>query len=275
MSDVAQIEEAVERLYTKARTAPPEERARLFDGVMDFFPAIGVERATRYLEELVASVGDIPDARRAQVLEEALMLAGHLGSPELGRRIFETLEALVAGLPAESAAEIAPVMGGMLRTLRRVGLRDEAARLLLAMQKAAEGVGASALVARLHIAAALAYLGSSERARPVFDEAASVLAGDLAMPARLELTRALTRAVTYAPEDYALAVLDKVSEKLDVVTDSFNTNSHVCLSVLAFVEALVLGYASEDLAVGERGRQWLDDDEYLIRRRIHREMGQS
>jgi len=102
-----------------------------------------------------------------------------------------------------------------------------------------------------------------------------VLAGTLPMAARLDLTRALARAVAPAPLSYALGVLDKLGDKLAVVTDSFNTNSHVCVSALGFVEAIVLGYASDDLTLGELRRQWLDDDEYLVRRRIHRDMGHT
>ena len=39
------------------------------------------------------------------------------------------------------------------------------------------------------------------------------------------------------------------------------------------MESLILGYASEQLALGQLGRRWLDEDEYLVRRRIHRDLG--
>ena len=275
MADDAAVQREVDLIFEQARKSEPDLRARLFDGVMDFFPMIPIERATRYLEDIVRSLDGIPPTRQAQLLEEAMMLAGHVGHQDLGRRVFQMLDPLIASLGAESAAEIAPVMGGMLRTLRRVGLRHEASQLLETMQKAAGGKGIPAMVARLHTAAGLAYLGHFDRGRAVFEEALGVLAGDLLVPARIDLTRALARAVGSAPQEFAVATLAKLADRLAVVTDSFNTNSHVCLSVVAFVESLVLGYASEELAIGERGRQWLDDDEYLIRRRIHKDMGPS
>lgn len=275
VSNVAELEAAVEQIFVKARKSEPEDRARIFDGVMDFFPTIGVERAVRYLEEILGSLSGIAPPRQAQLLEEALMLAGHVGEHELGRRIFALLRTLIAGMGEESAAEIGPVMGGMLRTLRRVGLREEASELVRTMQTAASGAGTPARVARLHCAAALAYLGHFDQARPAFEEALAVLDKDLPTPARLELTRAFARAVSQAPVEHALAALDRLAGKLPVITDSFNTNSHVCLSVVAFMESLVLGYASDDLSIGELGRQWLDDDEYLVRRRVHRDMGPS
>jgi hypothetical protein len=275
MSNVAALEEAVEQIFAKARQGGPDDRARLFDGVMDFFPTIGGERAVRYLEEILGSLYGIAPPRQAQLLEEALMLAGHVGDQELGRRIYTPLRTVIAGLGEDSAAELAPVMGGMMRTLRRVGLRDEASELVLTMQKAASGTGTPARIARLHGAAALAYLGRFDQARPVFEDALTVLAGDLPVPACLELTRALARAVSHAPLEYALSALERLADKLPVITDSFNTNSHVCLSVVSFMESLVLGYASDDLTIGDLGRQWLDDDEYLIRRRVHRDMVQG
>lgn len=273
MSNVAELEAALETVFALARTSPPEERARLFDGAMDFFPLIGVDRSLRYLEEVTASLDGIAPPRQAQLLEEALMLAGHAGDEELGRRIFTPLRAIIAGLTGDVAAEISAVMGGTLRTLRRVGLRAEAEGILATMQKAVSGDATPARVARLHGAAALAHLGQFEAARPVFEDELLRLAGNVPIPARLELTRALARAVSHSPLEYALAALDRMAEKLRVVTDSFNTNSHVCLSVVSFMESLVLGYASDDLTLGDLGRQWLDDDEYLIRRRVHRDMG--
>ena len=43
--------------------------------------------------------------------------------------------------------------------------------------------------------------------------------------------------------------------------------------MLNFVESLVLGITSDDLALGEAGRRFVEDDEHLIRRRLHRDLG--
>lgn len=272
-TDMEVVSKGVVGIMNKAKSAPVEERARLYDGVMDFFPQLAQEVALGHLETLISSINDVPATRKAQLLEEALMLAGHFGEERLARKIFAVLEPLIAGVSPDSAAEIAPLVGGMLRTLRRVGLKDEASRLLVAVQSAAKGKATPHLVARLHAAAGLAYLGEMDRAKPTFEEALAVLAGDLLTPERLVLTRALARALGAAPIQFAVAGLDTLQKKLEIITDSFNTNSHVCLSVVDFMEALVLGYASEDLVIGHAARRWLDDDEYLVRRRIHKDMG--
>ena len=90
---------------------------------------------------------------------------------------------------------------------------------------------------------------------------------------RLDLTRALASAYAQAPINDALAAIADLSSQLRDITDSFGTNSHYCLSVLHFVESLVVGIASDDLALGEAGRRFVEDDEHLIRRRLHRDLG--
>ncbi len=275
LSETGAIESAVIGIMKQARTSSVDERARLYDGVMDFFLLIPHERAMELLDEVVARSSDVPALRRVQLLEEALMIAGHLGEERFARTIFAMLEPLVTQVGPDGAAEIAPLVAGMLRTLRRCGLKDEAARLLIATQAAATGKGTPQLIARLHTASALAFLDEMAGARPVFEEALTALSRDLAMPERLQLTRAVARALGTAPLEYAVAGLDQLQAKLELVTDSFNTNTHVCLSVLDFMEALVLGYASDDLALGQQARKWLDEDEYLIRRRIHRDLSST
>ena len=272
-ADPTAIDRMVREIVTLGERSPADVKARLYDGAMDFFPSLRHERAHALLATVVHTSNDIPPPRRAQVLEEALMLAGHFGEEALAREILAVLEPTLAEVGQEGAAAIAPVAAGMLRTLRRFGLRDAAERMLTVLQSAASGKGTPSLIARLHIAGALSFLGQTDRARPVFEEALSHLkTAELQMGERLQLGRALSRSLGAAPMEYALAGLSALEKNVVVVSDSFNTNTHVCLSVLDFMEALVLGYASEELAIDPATRQHLDDDEYLVRRRIHKDL---
>jgi hypothetical protein len=280
MTDVEELARRVGSLFARAtqRGTPVEEKANLFDALMDFFPLIGEAQSIPRLYEILTATEDVPPARRAELLEEALMLAGHFGEAGLVRDILGKLEPILSGLGPEHAREAGAVLGGMLKTLRRVGLKEEAARLLEAMAARAQGAGTALLVQRVHLAGGLAQVGHADRARALLDEGLRAVAQpapgtpELPMPERLQLTRALSQAVGLVGESYALAALEAIAGQLAKVTDSFNTNSHFCLSVVSFMESLVLGYASEDLALGELGRQWLDDDEYLVRRRVHRDL---
>jgi cellulose synthase operon protein C len=159
-----------------------------------------------------------------------------------------------------------------LRALRRVGLRKEIAELLAEVERA---VPAARLRTRLALAAGIASLGDLSRALPIVEQAHETLTGSITMHDRLELTRALAIAYSQTPLSIALHGIAALASQLRVITDSFGTNSHYCLSVLHFVDALVLGITSDDLVLGETGRRLVEDDEYLIRRRLHRDLSQS
>jgi hypothetical protein len=120
----------------------------------------------------------------------------------------------------------------------------------------------------------MAYLGQLDQALVIFAEAQEALANEkLLMPERLLVTRALAGALGQAPLDHAVRALAKVVPQYAQITDQYATTStHFCLSVINFTESLVLGYVSDDLALGETGRRWLDEDEHLVRRRIHRDL---
>jgi hypothetical protein len=271
-TDRARLTAEVARLFDHAKASAPDERARLFDGLMDFFPQLPESQAIPYLEEIAHQQDGIPAHRSAQLLEEALMLAGHFARADLVQTILERLVPLLSELGPEHVGEAASTVATSQRALRRVGLKAEAAGIVETLRGAARGEGTPMLLARLSLAGASFALGEPDRARPALDESLARLSGDVPMADRLQIVRAAGSAVTRAPEDLALATLARLAEGLGRVTDSFNTNSHFCLSVIAFMEALIFPYAAEDLALGDLGRQWLDDDEYLVRRRVHRDL---
>ena len=59
---------------------------------------------------------------------------------------------------------------------------------------------------------------------------------------------------------------------VSTTSDSMSTNSHFCLAVIQLMEAVVLSLASEDLALSEWARRWIEEDEHLLHRRIHRDL---
>lgn len=278
MTDLAELHREVERLMALALAGatPPEERARLFDGLMDFLPQLPEAQALPPLQTLVRNLEGVAPARQVSLLEEALMLAGFFGRAELARSLVARLKELCAALSESEAAEVGSMLGACLRGLRRVGLREEAADLLRTTAASLRLEGIPALIVRIQLAAGLASLGHLEGAREVFKEADLALQAKTLQPGdRIQLARALASAMSQTPHDYAVQGLARIAQQLPLVTDSFNTNSHFCLSVIQFMEGLILGYASEDLALGDVGRRWLDEDEYLVRRRINRDLGES
>ncbi len=275
MTDLDGLAQAVERLTaaTAKGGAPPEEQARMLDGLMDFLPQLPEGRAVPLLAQMVQQVEGLPPPARARVLEDALKVAGHFNRVEWVRQLVGTLRELFAQMGQAQAAEAGPALAAALRSLRRVGLRDEAAGLLAAAASAANGQDTKAHLARLALAGGFAHLRQMDGAAPIFDRAFQRL-GEETTPLsdRLALTKAIALALANAPVEYALAGLERLAQQLPFITDSFNTNSHFCLSMISFADALVLGHASEDLTMGETGRRFVEEDEYLVRRRIHRDV---
>jgi len=278
MTDPRELSRAVEQVMQRA-LAPDtavEDRDRLFDGVMDFFPMLPESESVPHLRTLVQSVEPIPIARRCMLLEEALMLSGFFGRGDMVQELVERLKQLIGELGSEHVTEVASTLGQCLRSMRRVGLADEAGDLLTAVASAIKGSGTAVVVARLQLASGLADMGRMEQAQLMVQEGTRALRDkSLLLVDRLELTRAMASTVSHLPQAQAIGELQQLALQLPQITDSFNTNSHFCLSVIQFMESLILGHASEQLALGQLGRRWLDEDEYLVRRRIHRDLAQE
>ena len=65
------------------------------------------------------------------------------------------------------------------------------------------------------------------------------------------------------------------TRKLDGITDAMTTASHYSLSQLSVVETALLSLVSDDFTMSEETRRWLDEDEYLVRRRLHADVKQA
>ena len=283
LADRQQVATTLEQLLTDA-DKNLAERARLYDGIMDFLPMVPAAAPT-FLERILAGLDEVPANRRAILLEEALAVAGYLSHPRLAAQAVEKLQATVGELGSDGATAIATEFSACLRSLRRVGMREQAVSLLESLAAATGTGGLDSLTARVHLAAGMAFAGDMHRAEPVLEEATQALRQErLSVPNRLKLTRALANAWSQAPREAALEGIGALIFQLPEITDSYNTNTvqvdgqgnrGFCLSVIEFVEAIALGYASEDLALGDLGRRWMDEDEYLVRRRIHRDVGED
>jgi hypothetical protein len=271
ITDPAARAKDIAKLVDVATTAIEAEKARLLDGVFDVLLELPEAGAVPILGRAWPLIETLPEPRRAVLYAEALVVAGHFGRTDL---IPELLDQLGIAVRAVPGTELDRVLDQSLRALRRIGLRREIAELLADVENHLD-TGATNLRARLALAAGLAFLGETARALPILEQARKALGENMTLTARLELTRALAAAYAQAPIGDALGGIAELSGQLRDITDSFGTNSHYCLSVLHFVESLVLGITSDDLALGEAGRRFVEDDEHLIRRRLHRDLGGS
>ena len=248
------------------------DRDRLIDGILDLLVELPDADAVPLLELAAAATAQVGPARRALLLEEAIEVAGFFGREQLARGFAEELGKVLGELNPTEAVELAAELSSCLRSLRRVGLGDRGVELLTKYRGMLPVDSVEAEEARIYIAAGLAYFGD-ESAVQTLSAAAKLLDGpELAAAERLRLIRALAVAWSHTSRERAIAGLRSLATLLPGITDSYNTNSHFCLSVVAFIDALVLGFATGDLVMGDVARRFLDEDEYLVRRRIHRDL---
>ena len=252
-----------------------EERVRLIDGLLDYLPQLPESQALPLLQRFL-TIGDALAAKhRAVVLEDALKIAGHFGRAALVKQLVSQLGNAIKEVGGEGVGEIGGLLVSGVRSLRRVGLREEAGELLARAFTVLKGEDVPTLQARLGLASGFMYLGAFAQAQPIIDEALGRLGREsgLIIAERIKLTRATAQALSHASTELALPGLLRVAQQLPWITDSFNTNSHFCLSMVDFADALVLGHVGDDLTLNETTRRFLDEDEYLVRRRVHRDVG--
>jgi hypothetical protein len=222
-------------------------------------------------------------------LERALFFAAHFDRSDLVPLLIERLEGLLAEPAATAALEArSRLIGQSLRSLRKCGLRDLTERLLERLHQAIERAmpsGSSVRLEmerarmRLHLAAGWLATDQGDRAWPILDSARQLIlaggASDVTDHALyVSLVSTYIAALASAPLDRAL---DRVEElfangRMHRLPNSFTTAPFYSRFHLNIVEAVVLALANEEFALGPAARRWLDDDEFLIRRRIHRDV---
>lgn len=251
------------------------DRAHLMDALLDYLPLLPEAQALPLLQEFMGLAEALPLKPRAAILEDGLRVAGHFGRESLVKQLVLQLGNTIVALGAEGLEQIGGLLVSGVRSLRRVGLRDEARDMLARAVTVLKGDDAATLQARLGLASGFMYLGAFAHAQPIIDDALTRLAREshLSYQERTRLTRATTRALSHASTEVALPGLLRVAQQLPWTTDSFSTNPHFCVSLVELADALVLGHVGDDLTLNETTRRFLDEDEYLVRRRVHRDVG--
>ena len=120
------------------------------------------------------------------------------------------------------------------------------------------------------------YVGRDAAATEVLDEARRLLySPTLTIEAhrrqQTELACTYAAALGHVPIRLALKGVEELFVRLPALSDNLVTNTHFSLAKLRLVEAAIRAVATDDFALGPAVRRWLDDDEYRVRRRIHRD----
>jgi cellulose synthase operon protein C len=302
LTDLTDRNEITTRIEKLLRETPKgakgaEHRAKVVRAGLEAAPRVGEDFARRMLDQAIPAYDALPEAKeqsqlldQANFLEKALFLAGHFGRIESVHLLVTRFQRMLQSQKGPQVLQVLDKLAAQcFRGLRKLGMRDEIDQLLKLMADLIlEGQdvkaidfrkreqGRDALRALLQVAAGWYYFGRDSQAEPILQAArATLMANDLQPRDQTQLACVYAAAVGQAPVEIAQKRLEEIFRQLKMIKDSYTTSTHFSGSQLDVVEAVVLAVVSDDFTMGTQARRWLDDDEFLVRRRIHRDMDQA
>jgi hypothetical protein len=263
---------------------------------LEMAPRLGEKAAREILSQTLPTFDALPPPadgylveRRAEFLERGLVVAGHFDHPEHIQPLLQRFRSLLQSPAGErQVAKLALLACRCFRSLRKLGMREEIHQLMnqwtaqLLQGQTVERLdvqrndGHAALQALLHVAASWYYFGQDREAEPIVRRAHDALFDNEIATAwnRTEVARAYAAAVGAGPAEIAQSRLEELFQRLSGFQDTWTTKKYYSILQLNVIEAVVLAVASDDFTLGTVARRWLDDDEFLVRRRIHRDVRQ-
>jgi hypothetical protein len=276
----------------------PQERARVLVAILEQAPRLGEEFAAGIINQTLATYDKLRPSRnepglslRALLLEKALFVAAHFDRAAQVQALIDRFQKQLQEQGEAESPQVSTALAAQsLRGLRKLGMRQETELLLRQLEDfvlrsrkletlTAEegGKHGETLLALLHLAAGWYDLGRASEADFVIDLSRAVLlAGPLPSGtspvdrANLACTYAAT--LGHAPLETARKRMVELFTKMQSVATSWHTTPGYCALQLKLAEAVVLAIVSDDFVQGAQLRRWLDEDEYLVRKRIHEDM---
>ncbi|HWG45003.1 MAG TPA: hypothetical protein VN688_19695 [Gemmataceae bacterium] len=301
LSDRTEITARVQKLLkeTGRGAAGHETRARILRTALEMAPRVGEDFAKEMLDrtlpayDALPALETLPDEKRmatleqqAKFLEKALFTAAHFGRTEhihpLIHRFHKMLQTQRGPLAIEMVHKLA---SQCFRSLRKLGMREEIDKLLAQMANVVlESQDLDTLVkkinfkedspaplqALLDVASSWYYFGRDHQADPVLQTVRAILFKTAYPPLKQrDLACAYARTLGQTEMEVAKTRLEEIFREVKGVKDSFTSGSHFSVCQLDLIESVVLAVVSDDFTQGAQARRWLDDDEFLVRRRIH------
>jgi FtsH ternary system-associated peptide len=233
--------------------------------------------------------------KQCELLQRALAQAGNYDRRDIVKMLVDEFSALIHSKKDEERFKLISSVGGhSLRVLKKLGMRDEIDRFYARLQGeilrgASTGelkkkyankpdVWSGALQTSLNLAGGWLSFGLNERAEPILTEARNELLGSQASRLSTKdypmVARAYVTALGQGQSETGMARITELFRKMDekAISNTFTTMPFYSRFHLNLVEDVIRAIVSDDFALGPGGRKWLDDDEYLVRRRIHADM---
>jgi hypothetical protein len=283
ITDHSELAARLGKMIAPAKGRSKVMEPRVLVTALELSPRLGEVFAGGMLEKVEQVLEKVSEPlQRILLLEKALFVAGHFDKNEVVQRLLARLHTLLEGESGSWPMEnLESLLGHTFRSLRKLGLRAEVGRLLQRLSEviqkdpALAGAGSSGKVLPLllQVAGGWLYFGQNDQGRRILDQARALLfKSELYHVDQTKLACAYVATLGQGPVELALSRLAELLRRIKNVRDLFTPHTHYCRSQLELVEAVVLALVCEDFTVAPEARRWLDDDEYLVRRRIHRDM---
>lgn len=305
--DPAELGLRIQRLYKHSLTAksPKDFRCRVLKHALPLAPRIG-ERFALELLKLVPdavtreglTVGNPPTQNeltriRGEIIDRALVLAAQYGQTDYVQKLATQFADLIRTEPEESRHLFIDVaMGQCLRNLKKLGMRDQIDRLLARVQSLVFPTGtvedlrekhtrldswARTLQTLLHLAGGWLMLGQTSRAHEVLDAARAELLAPKSkfLPKDFtDLAQAYIAAVGHGSSEAGIERIKEFFAKVpaSAIPNNWTGSQTYSRLHLKLIEEVVHAVTSDEFALGPAGRRWLDEDEYLVRNRIHADL---
>jgi hypothetical protein len=298
-----ELTRAVRNLLAKGTNGTPLTAGQRLEIVYKSIPLagrVGESFAAELLPLVPAAVTAVEDVpakkaeRQGALLERALTLAAHFGRRE---DVAGVITLFVETMRAKPEVERYPLVNALGATavahLRVLGMRDEVDGLLAKLRDellagdspdtlrvrfaARPKEWAECLRSLLVIAGGWLAFGNEAAAAPILDAAANELARPHPKLATLDyagLARAYFNANAAAPPEIGLGRIEAFFESTEPgrVQNGMSTAPHFSKSHVELAEAVVMALTADEALGGLGGRRWRDEDEYLIRKRIHEDV---
>ena len=288
----------------------PADRVRILPGVLQLSPRAGETLACELLEQVPAAIALCDGSmEKAMLLQRSLHIAAHFGRTDLVQGFVAALDEAMPTIVSdylniesqltlenkEKSEAIESLLTQSFRGLRKLGMRDEIGGLYACVaQRLNEpsashpskssngGVDHGSRTQRLLlcVAGGWFYFGQQQQAKEIVDHVLAILgSGELPSVDQKGLTCAYLDAVSQAPVDEAVGrvqqffATDEKGEPLfPKISDNMTTCSHFSISQLDVIEAAVMSLIHDDFSISGDARRWIDEDEFLVRQRIHRDI---
>ena len=278
----------IQALFQHAKTE--DEQAQVLSRALELSPRLGEKQATQWLATVDQTAEKTNDSvLQATLLERGMAVAAHYGQTLEATRLFQRLRKLVQSqkkADIKTLAALEAMLSQSFRGLRRLGMRDELALLLEDLSvlvhsgPAKEKHAPERLKLLLQLAGGWFYFGNDkgwediDAVQKLLHKNAFKKEGHVGNMKQATVAMAYISAIGQAPLKEAIDRLEDLFENLEGIQDSNTVNSHYSLKQVDIIETLINTVVSDDFVTDKKTLRWLDEEEFLIRRRIHQEMQQ-